>query len=65
MKKLLSFVGTLLLTACGGTQNPDAFLKTGTSAPQFSVNDQNGETVSLAELHSDGPLVLTFLRSFY
>ena len=37
---------------------------TGTRAPVFELADNTGEMVRLAELHADGPLVLSFLRGF-
>ena len=54
-----------VMAACGGAQNGDVFLKEGSAAPAFSVADQHGKTVSLKDLHKDGPVVLTFLRSFW
>ena len=51
--------------ACGGPQNSDNFLKVGAAAPAFGATDQHGKAVSLADLHREGPVVLTFLRSFF
>ena len=53
------------IAGCGGARNQEHLLKEGNPAPGFQVADQNGKMVSLAELHENGPLVLTFLRSFY
>lgn len=66
-KKLaICAVVSLYFTAgCSGTQKNDSRLSEGTQAPDFQVLDQNGQQVELAELHSKGPLVLTFLRSFF
>jgi cytochrome oxidase Cu insertion factor (SCO1/SenC/PrrC family) len=66
MKHLLVLVlGLGLFNACGGSQNPENNLQISTKAPAFSVPDQNGKTVTLLSLHKDGPVILTFLRSFY
>lgn len=62
----LAFVATALIgAACAGPQNPDDFLAVGAPAPEFSATDQHGKAVTLSELRRDGPVVLTFLRSFY
>ncbi len=39
--------------------------KVGGKAPSFVLNDPDGKAVSLAELLSDGPLVLTFYRGVW
>ncbi len=66
MMKYLILVSVLMFqVACGGAQNPESSLKVGSAAPGFSVSDHNGQTVTLADLHKDGPVVVTFLRSFY
>ncbi len=66
--KLLLFLITLglgLSNACSGSQTPENNLQISTKAPAFRVTDQNGKTVTLLSLHKDGPVILTFLRSFY
>jgi len=40
-------------------------LKAGDKAPEFELQDQNGETVSSKELLAKGPLVLTFYRGVW
>ena len=35
-------------------------LKSGASAPEFALQDENGEEVSLSSLLADGPLILYF-----
>ncbi len=65
-KILLLIVATLLLVAgCGGNQKTETLLLKGAAAPGFSVQDHRGQDVTLAELHKEGPLILTFLRSFF
>lgn len=41
----------------------DPGLKVGTKAPEFSLKDQEGETVTLKGLLKDGPIALVFHRS--
>jgi peroxiredoxin len=50
---------------CGGAQQSEANLAERASAPPFTAVDQHGTEVSLASLHAEGPVVLTFLRSFW
>jgi peroxiredoxin len=40
-------------------------IKAGDRAPQFSLNDQNGHSVSSADLLAKGPLVVTFYRGVW
>jgi cytochrome oxidase Cu insertion factor (SCO1/SenC/PrrC family) len=40
-------------------------LKTGDRAPAFTLNNQDGNSVSSAELFAKGPLVITFFRSHW
>ena len=40
----------------------DNCLKTGDPAPNFTLPNQNGELISLNQLLSEGPLVVTFYR---
>ena len=54
-----------LAAACGGANGSKGSLTLGAQAPQFTATDHQGKTVALAELHGKGPVVLTFLRSFY
>jgi hypothetical protein len=37
-------------------------LKTGDRAPAFALNNQDGNSISSAELLAKGPLVITFFR---
>ena len=39
-------------------------LKTGESAPNLPVMNADGETIELASLWADKPVVLSFLRHF-
>lgn len=39
-------------------------LKIGDDAPDYTLFDENGNEVSLSQLWSSGPTVLTFLRHF-
>ena len=43
-------------------QMPDAGLKVGEKAPDFSLKNPNGKTVKLSTLLKKGPIVLTFYR---
>ena len=61
-----SLVAALFLFACcGGAQNKDSYLKKGSLAPDFTHKDQNGNTLKLSEIVKKGPVILTFLRSFF
>ena len=40
----------------------DKVLKTGESAPEFSLPNENGNLVELKSLLSQGPLVISFYR---
>jgi cytochrome oxidase Cu insertion factor (SCO1/SenC/PrrC family) len=67
-KTMTVFVVSGLLAAgcgCGGAKQSEANLAERAPAPPFTATDQHGEEVTLAALHADGPLVLTFLRSFW
>jgi len=57
LKKFFLFVSGLLLASCGGTAEN---IKEGMSAPQFSLSDQNGTKVSLADFKGKSPVVLYF-----
>ncbi len=50
---------------CGGSQNTEANLQTQAQAPAIEAVDQQGQAFVLAEQYKDGPVVLTFLRSFF
>ena len=40
-------------------------LKTGERAPAFTLNNQDGNSISSAELLAKGPLVITFFRGHW
>ena len=40
-------------------------LKTGERAPAFTLNNQDGNSISSAELLARGPLVITFFRGHW
>ena len=40
-------------------------LKTGDQAPAFTLNNQDGNSISSAELLAKGPLVITFFRGHW
>ncbi|NNE13610.1 MAG: AhpC/TSA family protein [Saprospiraceae bacterium] len=40
-------------------------LELGTTAPTFKGVDQNGQTVSLAQLNEDGPVLVVFYRGYW
>ena len=46
-----------------GTRTPS--LASGVAAPDFSLPDEAGRTVSLASLTSRGPAVLVFYRGYW
>ena len=43
----------------------DRVIKPGAMAPDFTLDDQHGEPVSLAALHAKGPVVLSVFRGFW
>lgn len=43
----------------------DKILKTGDTAPEFTLKNQNGDLVSSKELLTKGPLVVTFYRGIW
>lgn len=50
------------LIACGAAENA---LKIGSTAPEFTLNDSDGNAVSSGELLGRGPLVVTFYRGVW
>lgn len=65
MKQLIWILGIILLASCGGRQNDATMLQVGQPAPSFEATDKDGNTISLGALHQNGPVVLSFLRSFH
>jgi cytochrome oxidase Cu insertion factor (SCO1/SenC/PrrC family) len=51
-------LGMLALTACGGSQSGD--LAVGDEAPDFSLQDFNGQTVALNDFVGKQPVLLYF-----
>ena len=43
----------------------DRVIKPGTKAPDFTLNDQNGQTVALSALLAAGPVVVSVFRGFW
>lgn len=43
----------------------DRVIKVGAAIPEFVLPNQRGEKVSSADLHSRGPLVMTFYRGVW
>lgn len=43
----------------------DRVIKPGAKAPDFALNDQNGEMVVLSALLSAGPVVVSVFRGFW
>jgi AhpC/TSA family len=43
----------------------DRVIKPGTKAPDFTLNDQNGQTVALSALLAAGPVVVSIFRGFW
>ena len=63
-------IATLLIFSgfgcgCGSSQNTEANLEHKAMAPAFTAKDHRGSDLVLSELHKEGPVVITFLRSFY
>ena len=66
MKKvaLLFIIALVLGFGCAGNQNGSVQLKEGAAAPDFTAQDQAGNTVTLSKLSSQGPVVVSLLRGF-
>lgn len=61
--KLLTFVLiTIFSTFLTTAQNVNQGLKVGDKAPNFTLNNQNGESVALYTLLEKGPVILTWYR---
>jgi hypothetical protein len=43
----------------------DAVIKPGAAAPDFTLNDQNGNPVALSALTARGPVVMSVFRGFW
>ena len=43
----------------------DRVIKPGSPAPDFTLDDQNGEAVTLSALTARGPVVLSVFRGFW
>ena len=43
----------------------DRVIKPGTPAPDFTLNDQNGNPVTLSALTASGPVVMSVFRGFW
>ena len=43
----------------------DRVIKPGAKAPDFVLNDQDGQTVALSALLASGPVVLSVFRGFW
>ena len=43
----------------------DRAVKVGQAAPDFTLNDQNGNPVALSELTARGPVVMSVFRGFW
>jgi hypothetical protein len=43
----------------------DKVIKPGAKAPDFTLNDQNGQTVALSALLAAGPVVVSVFRGFW
>ncbi len=61
---ILCLVALVLVIGCAGNQNGSVQLKEGSKAPEFTAQDQAGQTVTLSELAARGPVALSLLRSF-
>lgn len=57
LKSLFVVATGLLFAACGGTAEN---IKEGMAAPQFSLNDQNGAKITLADFKGKNPVILYF-----
>ena len=61
--QLRFLVGLILCVGCAGNRNATQVTK-GATSPDFQAPDQDGTTVKLSSLQSEGPVVLSLLRSF-
>jgi hypothetical protein len=43
----------------------DRVIKPGATAPDFTLNDQNGHAVTLSALLASGPVVMSVFRGFW
>ncbi|HEY3847834.1 MAG TPA: hypothetical protein VGL95_12045 [Acetobacteraceae bacterium] len=43
----------------------DRVIKPGAAAPDFTLNDQNGNAVTLSALLASGPVVMSVFRGFW
>ena len=59
--RLLVIMSLLVLTGCDDTRAQKE-LPLGSEAPQFAATDQHGESISLANLLKEGPVVVVFYR---
>ena len=66
MKQMtFGFVAVLFCLGCAGNQHSQPVLKSGMVAPAFQVEANDGKRLELGALVEAGPVVLTFLRSFF
>jgi peroxiredoxin len=43
----------------------DRVVKPGEKAPDFTLNDQNGQAVALSSLLASGPVIMSVFRGFW
>lgn len=55
----------LLMASCATLHRTGDDQPAGAPAPAFSLPDQEGRTVTLAELEADGPAVVVFYRGHW
>ncbi|MCP4196248.1 MAG: hypothetical protein GY762_03780 [Proteobacteria bacterium] len=60
----ITIMAFVLGLSCAEKQNGSVQLKEGAVAPDFSAQDQEGKTVTLSELRTQGPVAFSLLRSF-
>jgi cytochrome oxidase Cu insertion factor (SCO1/SenC/PrrC family) len=71
MKRILSIIFVLMTSSLVFSQtiptspSPKVILAKGDTAPDFTLNDQNGKSVKLSKLVKKMPVVLVFYRGFW
>lgn len=73
MKMVTVFLQTIALlsvTMAANLQSPTAAMRStpigiGDVAPDFTLEDQNGAKVTLADAHGKSPVVLVFYRGYW
>lgn len=66
MRRLgISVAFALIATLCSAAEPRKAPVAVGETAPEFSLQDQNGQTVKLSASRGERPVVLVFYRGYW